>query len=314
MARKRLKLKVNPKSIKKSKNGDGLNIFDMGTLIQFETHAWQARKRLPTKVAEKLTPKAKKTMVRANKDLIDKSHLQEINGIIAEARGFIWDITNPFPIKGIHFVSNEIVEMAKERLDGYIKKLKKAVNKFCKEYDAFIDEAESVLGADKLFNPTDYPSKADIRNKFSISYRFFDLTIPSHINEEMRKEETENFQSLMKQTQEMGVLALREGFGDIVTHLTDTLTGKLDGEKKRLHQDSIDKIGQFFKMFQHKNIFQDVELENIIKDAMLIIEDVDSQELRKDKDLTKLINDQLGSVKQELDNCITSYKRKVSFI
>ena len=309
---KKLKLKVNPKNIKK--NNNGLNIFDLGTLIQFETHAWQARKRLPQRITKKLTPKAKKSLVRANKDLIDKSHLQGINSTISDARHFIWEITNPFPIKGIHFINNEIVSITKERLDGYNAKLKQQVNTFIKQYQKFISEAESELGADNLFDVTDYPPASQIKNRFFISYRFFDLTIPSHINEEMRKEETENFKSLMQQTQEMGVLALREGFADIVTNLTDTLTGKLDGEKKRLHQNSINKVSEFFKMFQQKNIFQDVELENIIKDALLIIEDVDSVELQKDKDLTKLINTQLNSVKKELNGCITNYKRKVSFI
>ena len=313
---KKFRLKVNPKSIKRDKNSTNkeVNIFELGTLIQFETHAWQARKRLPTKVAKRLAPNAEKTLVRANKDLIDKSHLQEINKIISDARAFVWTVANPFPIKGIHFVNNDIVSDVKERIDGYIAMLKKAVNGFTKQYNKFIDEAEKYLAADELFDPTDYPSKVDMPNKFSISYRFFDITIPTHISEEMRKEEVQNFQSLMKQTQEMGTLALREGFAEIVNHLTDTLTGKLDGEKKRLHQDSIDKVAEFFKTFQQRNVFNDVELENIIKDALLIVEDVDSSELRKDKDLTTLINKQLSAVKDTLDGCITDYKRKVSFV
>ena len=310
---KRMKLKVNPKTVKKNVT-NGINIFDLGTLVQFETHAWQARKRLPQSITKKLTPKAQTNMVRANKDLIDKTRLQTINGIISEARNYIWEITNPFPIKGVHFISYDIVPVAKDILDSLIFKLKEEVNEFSKQYDKFIKEAEVELGADGLFNDADYPPVAEIKNRFSIYYRFFDLTIPKSINEEMRKEETENFKTLMKQTREMGILALREGFGEIVTDLVNTLSGKLDGEKKRLHQNKIDKVSEFFKTFSNKNVFEDYELENIIKDALLIVEDVDSVELRNDKDLTKLINKQLSGVKKELDNCITSYKRKVSFI
>jgi hypothetical protein len=130
----------------------------------------------------------------------------------------------------------------------------------------------------------------------------------------MQAEESANFKALMEQTKEMGILALREGFADIVNHLTTTLQGKVEGENKRLRQNSIDKISQFFKSFQSKNVFEDTELENIIKDALLIIEDVDSSELRKDKELTKIISKQLGEVKKELDKSIITYKRKVSFI
>lgn len=315
---KRLKLKVNPKTLSTSKkkkgNNNELNIFELGTLIQFETHAWQARKQLPAKIAKKLTPKAKKTLVRANKDLIDKSHLQTINKIISDSRAFVWTVANPFPIKGIHFINYDIVPEVKEKLDGYNTLLKKEVNKFANKYNKFIDEAEQYLGADKLFNPSDYPSKNDIRNRFSISYRFFDLTIPSHITNEMRKEEIENFHKLMKQTEEMGVLALREGFSEIVTHLNDTLSGKLDGEKKRLNQNSIDKISEFLTTFKQRNVFNDAELEKIINDAVLIVGDVDKDELSKDQSLTKIINEQLTGIQKELDKCITTYKRKVSFI
>lgn len=312
---KRMKLKVNPKTVKKTKsNNNEMNIFDLGTLIQFETHAWQARKRLPNDVAKVLNPKAKIQMVRANKDLIDKSHLQDINKIISDARSYVWTVANPFPIKGIHFINHDIVPQVKERLDGYNSLLHKAVNKFVRQYNNFIDDAEKNLSPGKLFNPSDYPQKNQIRNKFGIFYRFFDLSVPTHISNEMRKEETENFQALMKQTQEMGVLALREGFAELVTHLTNTLTGKLDGEKKRLHQDSITKITDFFETFKARNVFNDKELEDIINDAIIIVGDVDSKELAKDKDLTKLINDQMVDVKKELDKSIVSYKRKVSFV
>lgn len=309
---KRLKLKVDPTTIKSNKNG--INLFELGTLLQFETHAWQARKRLPTKIAKLVSPKAKKNFVRANKDLIDKSHLLEINSIIGESRRFVADITNPFPIKGIHFISNNNVPIAKEHLNGYIAKLKKAVNVFIKQYQSFITEAEDVLGIDNLFDPTDYPKASQIRNRFDINYRLFDLSIPSSINQKMQAEESANFKALMEQTKEMGILALREGFADIVNHLTTTLQGKVEGENKRLRQNSIDKISQFFESFQSKNVFEDTELENIIKDALLIIEDVDSSELRKDKELTKIISKQLGEVKKELDKSIITYKRKVSFI
>ena len=129
----------------------------------------------------------------------------------------------------------------------------------------------------------------------------------------MRETEIKNFQNLMQQTKEMGILAMRESFAKIVTHLTDTLKGKIDGENKRLHQESIEKVKEFFVNFEKKNIFNDIELGNIVKDALMIVEDIDSAELRKDLDLTKLISNQLDVVKNQIDSCVSSYKRKVTF-
>lgn len=300
------------KKFQKSDNEE-INIFDLGTLIQFETHAWQARKKLPANITKILTPKASKTLVRANKDLIDKSHLQQINAIFAEARTFISRITNPFPIKGIYFINNDLIPSVKEKMNLFKEQLKEEVDKFKEQYNTFISEAKNELGPNNLFDKNDYPPVHEITNKFSLNYRFFDLNIPKNITDEMKEEEIENFKSLMKQTKEMAVLALREGFAEIIGHLTDTLTGKLDGEKRRLHQDAINKVEDFFNMFQHKNIFKDDQLEKIIKDAMKIIGDVDSKDLRSDVELTTEINKQLIKVQEKLDSCITTYKRKVSF-
>jgi hypothetical protein len=41
---------------KLSKNkGNEINIFDLGTLLQFETHTWQARNSIPKAVKERMT-------------------------------------------------------------------------------------------------------------------------------------------------------------------------------------------------------------------------------------------------------------------
>lgn len=311
MGKLQLKIKVDPSKLR---NNNGLNIFELGSLIQFESHAWQGRKQLPQNITKKLTPNAKKQMVRANKDLIDKSHLLQINTVINDARNFVYNIANPFPIKGIHFISNDAVPVIKEKLDQYIIKLNEEVELFIGQYEQFITDAETELGQDDLFNIGDYPSVNDIKKRFSINYRFFELSIPKHIDEKIRNEESENFKKLIKQTEEMSILALREGFSDILKHLTNTLTGKLDGEDKRLSQSSIDKVKHFFESFKYKNIFNDIELENMLKSANEILEGIDQKTLSKDKDLTKLVNDHLNQVKNEVDKSIVSFKRKVTFI
>ena len=308
MGIKRLKLK----NIKISENKvNEINLFDLGTLIHFETHTWQARKRLPKEISKILTPEEEGDWVAANKSLINKKHLANINAIISDARIFVWNNANPFPIKGIHFIPKIRVDIVKKKLDQCILQLNNEVNKFEKEYEQHIIEAEKILSPHGLFNPMDYPT--NIKNRFSITYRFFELVIPSKLTDEMYEEEQQKFVDLANETRNMGILALREGFAEIVTHLTDTLTGKLDGENKRIRQEAIDKFEEFWSIFQSKNIFKDNELEKIIKNAKEIMEGVDKDEL-KDKDLAKLVNEEMLKVKDEIDSSIISFKRKISFI
>lgn len=312
---KRLKLKVKEPTFKPFivQNKNQINIFELGTLIQFETHIWQARKKLPKEIVKRLTPNAQKSLVSANKTLIDKSHLKNINQIITKARQYISDITNPFPISGVHFVKKELLPNITSKLDEFIASLKEEVDIFCEQYNEFINDACVELSADKLFNENDYPHVDEVKHKFSIKYRFFDLTIPTGISNDLRKQEIENFKNLMGQTKEMSILAMRKGFSEIITHLTESLTGKIE-EDKRLHKSSLDKISEFFTSFQNKNMFNDAELEKMINNALSIIDGVDVNVLRNNHSFAQSINNQLKTVKAEIDSCIVDYKRKVSFI
>jgi hypothetical protein len=212
-----------------------------------------------------------------------------------------------------HFIPKNLIETTKERLDMLTQDLKDYVEEFIENYEEYIDEVKTELEPYGLFNEDDYPSPGELKDKFGLQYRFFDLTIPSQISQELKDEEYKNFQKLMNETKEMGVLALREGFQELVSHLTEKLNGKIDGKNKRLHQESIDKVYTFFDMFQKKNVFGDIELEKISLKAKEILEGINKNDL-KDKDLTTELKKELEVIKTETDNCIKTYKRKLSFM
>lgn len=309
----KLKLKnLNNVKITTKKAYNEINLFELGTLIQFETASYQARKTLPKDLAMKLTPKQKTDWVGASKRIIDKSHLFDINKIISDARQYIESISNPFPIKGIHFVPNEKVKETTDKLNEFITLFKEKVNFLAENYEQCIIEAEEILSPDGLFNVMDYPS--DIKSKFKMQFRFFELTIPSSLTDQVYKEEQEKFITLANETREMGILALRNGFAEIITHLTNKLSGKLDGEKLRLHQESINKIEEFWESFQFKNVFKDDELKKTIQQARDIFVDIDAKDLRKDEELIKAVHEEMEKVKDTLDKSIKTFKRKVSFI
>lgn len=139
------------------------------------------------------------------------------------------------------------------------------------------------------------------------------MTIPSSITAEIREEENKRFNDLMQQARQEAVMALRTGFAEIVTHLTDTLSGKLDGEEKRLRASSLEKVTEFFNEFQSKNVFKDSELESLIKRAKDVVKGVTPKDLRNDESLTKMVNKQLGEIRKELDASTEKVRRRFSF-
>lgn len=312
MGKAKLKEKQIPYKIAKGVPNE-INIFELGTLLHFETHSWQARKRLPQDIAKKISKKAEGEWVRANKILIDKSHLQEINSIITAARNYVWDISNPFPIKGINFLSLKIAEEANIALKAFSNALQEQVTPFVSQYKEYISEAKAQLGKDNLFDKEDYPDPNEIGSRFWVYWRMFDMTVPSNATDAIYKEESKRINELFTQTRTETILALREGFGEIVTHLGETMNGKAKGKKMRVRPEAIEKVMKFFDTFQYKNVFKDSELDGLVSQAKDLLIDVEPKDLRDDKSLAKLINNELGDIKSQLDDSIEVFKRKLTF-
>ena len=312
MAKAKKAIKQIPYKIAKGVPNE-LNIFELGTLLHFETHSWQAKKRLPQEIAKQISIKAEGEWVRANKILIDRSHLTEINSIITAARNYVWDISNPFPIKGINFVALEIAEEGNKKLKEFSNSLQEKVAPFISQYKKYINEARLQLGKDGLFSRDDYPDPSDIASKFWIYWRFFDMTVPSGATDAIYKEESNRIKELFTQTRTETILALRGGFAELVTHLADTMNGKSKGEKKRVRPEAIEKVMKFFETFQYKNVFKDSELDGLVTQAKDLLIDVEPKDLRDDKSLSKLINNELGEIKEQLDDSIETFKRKLTF-
>lgn len=311
MAKKATKEKVPYKIAKGASNE--VNIFELGTLLHFETHSWQARKRLPKDIAKKLSKKAEGEWVRANKILINREHLKEINSIITATRNYVWDISNEFPIKGIQFLSLEIAEEANIAMKAFSNLLKEKVDPFTAQYKKHINEAKKQLEKDNLFDKNDYPHPNEIAEKFWIYWRFFDMTIPSGATDAVYKEETKRIKDLFTQTRTETILALRNGFAELVTHLADTMNDKEKGKKKRVRPEAIEKVMKFFETFQYKNVFKDNELDELVTQAKELLIDIEPKDLREDKSLSKLINNELGDIKEKIDESIVVFKRKLTF-
>ncbi len=295
--------------ISKNKSNE-INIFDLGTLLQFETHTWQARNSLPKSVKERMTKET--DWVSGYRRLIKKERLQPINSVITSVRNYIWDdVSLPFPIKSCHFIANGITEEVDMKMRAYSKQLKQVVNDFAKDYDKWIRESEKALKKDGLFDKESYPM--NVRERYWIEWRWFDMVIPSGITNEMRQVEANQFQEMMNETRHNCILAMREGFGEIVSHLTDTLSGKLDGEKRRVRPEALEKIDRFFETFKYKNVFNDNQLQDLVGKAKDLLSDVTPKELRNDLSLTKLIHNGLDDITKELVESTETYKRKLSF-
>jgi len=304
-------IKIEKKGKKDGSNKGEINIFDLGTLVNFETHAWRASVRLPKEVAARISKTKQEDYYRATKNLIDRSHLTDIYSHITAARQLVYSLSTPFPIEGVHFIAMDNTEKLNEGLIEINSRVMTAVDEFATKYQKYIKEAREILEPDGMFNKADYPS--DIKGLFSIHWRFFDLAIPSQLSDSLKEQEQEQFNNIMEQTKNLGIHALRKAFSDIVADLHDTLTGKLDGEKKRMNQTKLDKVAEFLDLFKSKNVFNDSDLEKLIVEAQELTVGIESKELSKDKELAEALAEEMAKIKNTLGGMVENYERKISF-
>lgn len=308
----KLKLKKKFKIVKKVNNEKEIDIFKLGSLLQFETKSWQAGKKISDKSKLKLS-EDEANWINANKRLIDKKHLRGINKIIAHARSTVTFYSLPFPINGIHFIPSEKIEEVMNRLMEIQMQLDDQVSLFVAEYEDYIKEAEQNLGGN-LFNIYDYPSKEELKNRFKINFRFFEFVTPSNLSEEVKEEETRKYKEMIAEARQNSIMALKQGFKEIIDNLVTKLSEKLEGEDKRIQTRSLEKINEFFEIFKYKNIFKDEELEAQIIEAKKIIDGVDSGALKDDNALMEKIGEGLSIVNDELTKqikFISNNKRKL---
>jgi hypothetical protein len=307
----KLKQRMNIK-ISTQRSINEIDLFSLGTLIQLETHAWRASKKLPKDIAAKISTEKRNDWVRATKNLINREHLSEIYSKITQARAIIENAANPFPITGVHFLHYDRVQEVNNALLKLKADLDELKKEFAKNLAAYIQEAREILEPDGLFNQQDYP--VEIEKSFSIGWRFFTLSVPTQLKEDIKQQESMGFSKLMEETQKLAVQTLRNGFADIINDLTSTLSRKMDGEKKRMNQGKIEKVAEFLETFKRKDLFGDKDLEELIVKANDLMDGLSFKDLRKDADLSAVLNAELTDIKTVLNGMVEPInKRTVSF-
>jgi hypothetical protein len=227
---------------------------------------------------------------------------------VHQARNNIQKFALPFPITSIYLVPKDNLTLVDERLQYFKERYWNKVTEFESLYGQAREEAQSVLG--DLFNETDYPE--DIRTKFRFEHRYLTLGLPgktSVLSPAIYEREKEKFQSLMEETRELAMMALREEFGQLVTHLTERLNSN-DGKPKVLRTAMFNKMHEFLDSFSARNIFDDQKLNELADQARSVISGSSSYGLQYNDLMRKKMRKGINDLKDAIDQAIEEMPRR----
>ncbi len=283
------------------------SLFKKACLVQLSTSIWQCSKVLNQAILKERLGEDN-DWLRGRKFLINPELLGPIKTAVHQARNNIQKFALPFPITSIYLVPKDNLTIIDERLQYYRERFWGKVGEFEALYGEAREEAKSVLG--DLFNETDYPE--DIRTKFRFEHRYLTLGLPgktSMLNPEIYEREKDKFQSLMEETRELAMVALREEFGQLVTHLTDRLNSN-DGKPKMLKTAMFNKMHEFLDSFSSRNIFDDQKLIEMGEQARQAISGASSYSLQYNDVMRQKIRKGMKDLKGAVDLAIEEMPRR----
>ena len=282
------------------------DIFRQAALLQLNTSCWVGSKALKRTQLESISDSG---WLKGKKLLINPELLGAIRTTIHKARQCIARFALPFPLAGMNLVPKDVIE----DLDAHLSQIKEEywakVDAFVAQYAFAREEAKIALC--ELFNESDYP--VDIMNKFRFQWRFLLLDVPdkaSVLTPDILRRERRKFEELMHETRELSIAALREEFGEIVSHLVDRLSGD-DGKQKAFRSNMVNRINEFLDSFGDKNLFGDETLAALVDQARSIVKDMGSGYAIQYNELHRQrIASEMSRLKQGIDAAIEELPRR----
>ena len=283
-----------------------MSISSSAVLVELNISVWTANK-LDKGATEAVlnNNSASKDSAQVRKNLMagtDKR--KKISDYAAKARLYHNQTTLSWSDKGARLLPTSLFMDYKQNMNVYQQNMNTMIEDFYANYADLIDLAKHHMG--DLFNPYDYPSIEELRNKFGFRLVFsplpeggdFRLDIPKADMDELGQQYESAFNDRLKD-------AMREPWEKLhktLIHISEKLTD-IEGDdetKKRYHDTLITNAQELCGLLTHLNVTKDPMLENARRSLELTMLGVDIEAIKESPDVR-------SSVKAKVDDILSKF-------
>ena len=246
------------------------------------------------------------------------SELDAINALFTKVRSGLVDDKHGLAFQslfrsGVYLVPVGSVENVNSMLTDARSRLNELVNNLIAVYEDRIEGDRVALGS--RFREDHYPSPCDLRERFSISWRFLSLG-PSiqlqSISSEVYAAEVERVKSECKAVGDEIKSTLRGAALSLVTAMHQKLSGFDEHGKPLIFRDSlVNNLLEFLNNPKVESVMQDKELSDTLGEMRSLLQGVTPDALRTQEGLRSAVGMQVGAIKDKLSSLMTSAKRKI---
>jgi hypothetical protein len=187
--------------------------------------------------------------------------------------------------------------------------LTEAVATLDRHYAELKSAARDRLGT--LFNEADYP--ASLEGMFQLTWDFPSVEPPDYLqqlNPQLYDQECERVRQRFDEAVRLAEEAFIAELAKLVSHLTERLSGQVDGKPKIFRDSAIGNLSEFFDRFRQLNVRSNEQLDNLVADARRVVQGVELQELRESRALRQHVATELSRVQSVLDGLLVDRPRR----
>lgn len=271
------------------------NLAEKALLVTLNISQWSARK-YDRKVTEEVNDTHQaKDAGRFNKLLIDKTHLDEIQKIVNEARHFHYENTLPWSDLGDRLLPSKNYFEYIQKLSRYKTSFEACVDTFCKKYDSMINEAQGRLNS--LFDSRDYP--ADISGRFGFKTVFMPIPETAGFRVDLDTTEIDKLKSdIETEVQDRFTNATQELYSRIKTQL-EKMHERLKDADNKFRDTLFTNLADLIDLLPRLNVSNDRMIEALCSDMKGLLVNPDS--VRADELLRKRKADEVNAILNNLN-------------
>lgn len=247
----------------------------------------------------------------AAKRLLDTTHpaFKAVTAVKNSAVAYWKSMSLPFPEQGIRLIRQDRVEPFVAQMRQSQEELDEAVRNLDQHYSDLRQAARDRLGT--LYNPADYPDS--LVGMFAVEHDFPAVEAPDYLrqlNPQLYEEECQRVQSRFNEAVQLAEEAFISELAKIVSHLTERLSGTVDGRPRVFRDSAIGNLTGFFERFRQLNVRSNEQLDQLVVDAQQIVRGVEPQQLRDNQGLRQHVATELSRVQSVLDGLLTDRPRR----
>lgn len=255
-----------------------------------------------------LTTNANVGRLHVGKRLLECEEQKAVQILDGQMRDWIARLALPSPFKaGTHVIALGLLDTIDKGLCNYQERRAEAVEALIAVYAEAKEQARAQLG--ELYREEEYLTTDALREAYTMRWQYVTLAPPDQMKE-LSAEIFERERARLQDQWDNAIGDMQDALRVGLAELVDDMVKRLDGDDKKFKPTKLlERFDEFLTTFDARNVTNDESLQDLANRARALLAGVDTDALKKSKELREQVRDGMKAAQQTLAEIETVAKR-----